>query len=253
MSDNDMFTEVTNTPETTQVATPPSSNADPFADKLNKITNEQGQPKYKDIDTALDALAASQQFIETLKAEKAEEQRLRIEQETELTKMGNINDFVNKLNPPAQTPEQVATPQTSTGLSAEEVSTLLQNQLQQRDAQSQQERNLSEVTQKLSEMYGDKSSSFIQQRATELGTTVTGLRELSQSNPKMALAILGNSVPKSNAPTQTSVNLPHTPSESNPIPKFDKGTTRGGLTSKEVAERFNQSKAYTNARLGVTS
>lgn len=252
MSDNDMFQEQTTTTETTEAVTPPSSTTDPFADKLNGIKNEQGQPKYKDVDTALEALAASQQFIEQLKAEKAEEQRLRIEREAELSKMGNIDDFVKKLNQPTQTQEQVETPQTSTGLSEEKVAELLQRELQNRDAQSAQSRNLNEVTQKLSEMHGDKSSAFIQKRATELGTTVTELKQLAMTNPKMALAALGTGTTKSSAPTQTSMNLPYTPSEDNPRPQFDRGTTRGGLTSKEVAERFRQSKAYTNKRLGVT-
>ena len=252
MSDNDMFNEQPQQ-EQPKVETPPTANSDPFADKLSAIKNEQGEPKYKDTETALEALSASQQFIERLKAEKAEEQRLRVELETKLTKLGSIDDFVKKLNPNTQTNERVETPQNSAGLSEEKVAELLQKHLAQRDQESQQTKNLSEVTQKLSELYGDKSAALIQQRAKELGTTAAGLRDLAKSNPKMALALLSTpSKAPAPAPSQTSMNLPYTPREDNPMPRFEKGTTRGGLSNAELAERFKQSKSYTNKRIGVT-
>lgn len=252
MSDNDMFQETTNTEQPKQTETPSSTSTDPFADKLSVIKNEQGQPKYKDVDTALEALAASQQFIEQLKAEKAEEKRLREEREAELVKMGGIDEFVKKLNPSTQTENKVETPQTSTGLSEEKVAELLEQKLAAREQESRGMTNLQEVTSKLSEVHGDKSSAFIQQRAKELGTTVTELKQLAMTNPRMALAALGEGKTSTPTPTQTSMNLPFKPSEENKPPQFERGTTRGGLTSKEVAERFAQSKAYTNKRLGVT-
>ena len=41
-----------------------------FADLLGSIKNERGEPKYKDVQTALDALKHSQDFIPQLKIEK---------------------------------------------------------------------------------------------------------------------------------------------------------------------------------------
>lgn len=250
MSDQDPFqtTPQTSTPE----ATPPSAPADPFVDKLSGITNEHGEPKYKDVETALDALKASQQFIEQLKKENAEQTRIREEREAELAKLGSIEDFVNRIKPAAPTNEPVVTPPASTGLSEEDVAKLLQKQLEQRDAQSQQEKNLTEVTQRLSELHGDKSSAVIQSRAKELGTTPSGLRQLASTNPAMALELLGaKSSTPTPAPSQSSVHLPHTPKDDNPMPVFEKSTTRGGLTSKEMAERFRKSREYTNKRIGV--
>jgi len=251
MSDSDIFQQ--QPPESTEppVATPPTAQTDPFADKLSSIKNEQGLPKYKDVPTALEALAASQQFIETLKQEKAQTSLELETARSELSKLGNIDDFVKKISPPAQAQEPSATPQVSTGLSEERVLTLLQQQIEQRDLQSQQNINLAEVTKTLSGVYGEKSSAVIQQKAKELGTTVEALKELSKDNPRMALALLGETPKPPNAPSQTSVNMPHTPQESNPIPVFQKGATRGGFTSKELQSMFNQSKAYTNKRIGV--
>ncbi len=45
----------------------PSDNV--FADQLASITNERGEPKYKDLPTALQALKHSQEYIPSLKQE----------------------------------------------------------------------------------------------------------------------------------------------------------------------------------------
>lgn len=256
MSDNDMFNQ-NSTPNTP--ATPEPGQDNLFDDKLKSIVNDQGQPKYADVDTALDALAASQKFIEKLKAEKAAEEAARqaIEDEknkleSDLEKMGSIDDFVKKLNPNAKPNEPAVTPPVNNGLSEEKVAELLQKQLEQRDVQSQQERNLTEVTNKLSEMYGDKSAEHIKQKAQELGTTTKGLKDLSMSNPTMALALLGTPAKSAPKPSQPStLNLTAKPNEDPTKPKWDKSATRGGFTSKEMAERWKESSAYTNKRLGL--
>ena len=251
MSDQDMFKEedTTNT-EPKQTETQSDAPTDPFADKLKEIVNEQGQPKYKDVETALKALKDSQQFIETLKNEKTQTSAELEQARAELARMGNIDDFVKKLNPAATTEEKVETPPATNGLSEEKVKQLLQEHLQQRDSQSQQTKNLAEVTQKLSEMYGDKSAEYIKQRAQELGTTVADLKTLSMTNPRLAIAALG--APKTKpAASQSSVNLPHNPALTNEAPKWERGATRGGLSNKELADRFRQAKEYTNKRIGL--
>lgn len=249
MSDQDMFN--TTPKETTPEVTPPAQ-PNPFDDKLKAITNEDGEPKYKDVDTALEALKASQQFIEQLKAEKAEETRKNEEARAELERLGNIESFVERVTKNAKPAEVVETPPTNSGLSEAEIAELVQKQLQQRDTQSQQEKNLEQVVKHLSETHGDKAPEFLKQRATELGTTVDQLKELSRSNPKLAMAAFG-SVAKapSTAPSQSSFTLSPKPSEDNPAPKWEKGATSGGLTDRELAERFRQSKEYTNKRIGL--
>ena len=75
-----------NTPNTDTNPNPAGSNPatapqDDVATMLQAIKNERGEPKYRDLSTALSALQASQEFIPTLKSqyetEKAEAQRLR--------------------------------------------------------------------------------------------------------------------------------------------------------------------------------
>ncbi len=254
MSDQDMFNQENKEQEVTpeQKETPSSSTDDIFADKLKKIVNERGEPKYKDVDTALEALNASQQFIETLKQEKSQADQELEQAKAKLEQMGNIDDFVKRVSPNAKAKEEEPTSPTTNSLSEERVQALLQEQFDRREQESRKASNLSEVTKKLSEVHGDKAAAFLKTKAEELGTTIEGLKELSSTNPKMALALLGSPASNKPKPSQpSSVNLPLNTDGDNVRPQFEKGTTRGGLTSKEMTERWKQSAAFTNKRIGL--
>ena len=80
-------------------ATPGNTQTDPFADKLQEIRNENGEPKYKDVETALSALKASQDYIKQLKGENQSWEEKYQSVKEELEKMGSIDDFVNRITP----------------------------------------------------------------------------------------------------------------------------------------------------------
>lgn len=249
MSDSDIFAQQQNQ----QVETPPIISNDPFADKLMGIKNENGEPKYKDVATALDALIASQQFIETLKSEKQqllqEKERLRIENE----EMASVNDLINRLNPPAEPPNTTVTA-VNKGLSEDDIAKLLEQKLAQRDQEKVRDQNLSLVIGQLSKVYGDQAGAHIQKRAQELNTTTDSLRELARANPQMALELLAvKSVKIPVTPSQSQIVPPHTPSDDNPVPSWDRGAARGGLSNKELLNRWKQSTAFTNKRIGLDS
>lgn len=121
--------------------TPPS---DPFADKLAGIKNENGEQKYKDLNTALEALSASQQFIPQLQNENAELKKQMEEMDAKLKQMGNIEDFVNRVSPnqPATPPAEPATPVQPQGLGEEEIAKLLDQRLDQRNQTQREPREL---------------------------------------------------------------------------------------------------------------
>lgn len=247
MSDQTMFNEPTQTQ-----ATPVTSQSDPFVDKLMAIRNENGEPKYKSVEAALDALAESQRFIETLKSEKRTVEEQLEAEKAERQKMGNIEDFVKKISPNAQPSPAPVTAGNAQGLSEERVAQLFQEQLQARERETTAQRNLDTVVSTLAQMHGDKASAFITQKAQELNTTPAALKELAKSNPTMALTLLGGAVVKTNAsPSQSSIVKPSNPSDPNPKPTYERGIARGGLSNKELLERFNASKAYTNKRIGL--
>ena len=248
MSDPTIFDDGTNQP--TPVVTTPVSQSNPFVDKLMAIRNEKGEAKYKSVEDALDALAASQQFIETLKTEKKTVQEQLDAASAELAKRATLEDFVNKLKPTAAPATPSATPSTDAGLSEERVAQLLENTLQKREREAAEQRNLDGVVGKLSEQHGDKAVEFIKQRATELNTTPAALKELAKANPTMALTLLGAGSVKTNvSPSQPSLNgVPKTLSADDK-PKV--GLARGGYSNKELAEHFQRSKVQTNKRLGL--
>lgn len=248
MSDQTLFDEQNkDTPET-----PANPQTDPLADLLREIRNEQGEQKYKDIPTALKALANSQQFIRQLQEEKrsVEEEKERVR--AELEKMGTIDDYVKRLQPNNATADQPKeTPKGDGGLSEERVAQLLEERLTARERQAVATANLSQVETHLKQTHGERAAEFLKQRASELNISVTDLKELAMKTPSAALALLGGEVKKPVVPSQSSVIPPRQAPDDNPFPQFERSVVHGGLTNEELKDRWKQAKAYTHKRLKV--
>lgn len=248
MSDQDIFDDTNSNSE----ATPPVRSDDPFSDKLKEIKNEQGEQKYKDIDTALEALKASQEYIKELKAKTDATAQEKEQLRAELEKMGSIDDFVNRISPAAAPKDKnEATPPVNTGLSEEKVAELIQKQLQSAEQSSQQQKNLETVVGELSNVYGDKVAEHIKQRAEELGTTPSELKELAKQNPKLALVALKGEAKTTSTPSQSSQSSTFVQKDVNEKPVFEKGVTQGGFTNQQLADRWREVGKYTHKRLGV--
>lgn len=248
MSDQDVFGDNNNP---TPAGDPSTSQNDPFADQLSVIKNENGEPKYKDVGTALEALNSSQQFIGTLKSEKATIEQELANAKAELAKMGSIEDFVNKISPNAEPNGDPVTPETSGGLSEEKVAQLLDQRLQAQSAKAAEDANLTSVIESLSSVHGDKTAEHIKTKAAELKITPAALKEMAKTNPTVALTLLGGGNQTSSAPAQSTTIPPMTKPDDNSPPVFERGVARGGYTNKELVEMFRQSKEHTNKRLGL--
>jgi hypothetical protein len=254
-----MFDESqTNNKNTNKQETPASHSDDPFSDKLSAITNERGEPKYKDVDTALEALKESQQFIEQLKAEKQQVEQEKREREEQLAKMGSIEDFVNRVSPNAQPKkEDELTDEVPKGLSEEKVAELVQAKLQEQETQKTAKQNLETVMSKLSEVHGDQAAAHVKQVAEKLNTTPAALKEMAMSNPTLAITVLGGGSSNSTAPaaSHSTRSSPYGQQDNNEKPTVErgKGAARGGLTEDEVRSLWKKSTEYTNKRLGVQS
>lgn len=248
MSDQDIFTSQTQNP---LEATPPVVSTDPFADKLNQIKNDRGEPKYKDVATALDALVASQNFISTLTLEKQTIAQENAQYKQKLEEIGNIEDLIKRVNPTAVPPSPAVTPASPQVVSEEVIVNAVQGILSQREKQQAQSANLNAVISAVTKQYGDQAGAHIRQRAAELGTTTDALREMAAQSPVVALELLiGKS--KGTVTPSLSQNVP--PREipnTNEYPKHERGAARGGLTNKELVSRWKQSVDYTNKRIGL--
>ena len=127
MSQENIFnSEQTTAPQ--QQAQQPSTQQPAFNDLLASITNEKGEPKYRDVPTAMDALKHSQAFIAQLKAEKdalaAEKALLASENE----KLKTVEETVFKL-----TSQQQQQTTTSPVITEEVVASLVQDTLNKRE------------------------------------------------------------------------------------------------------------------------
>lgn len=247
MSDQDVF-------ENKPGETPPTPNDNPWEDKLTSIVNESGEPKYKDVETALDALKASQDHIKRIEEENKTLKSKNQEMDVELAKMGSIDDFVNRIATPAQPKPTEETPPKVETLSEDKVAEMLQATLANQRMQEVQEANVAKVTAALVEAHGDQANAFISQKAKELDTTPAALKEMAKSNPTVVLNLLGGGGKSKEAPApQLSAKQSPTQLQEDGPPKFEKGVARGGFTNKELVDRWKQVAEYTNKQLGVES
>lgn len=186
---------------------PPASSDNMFADQLASITNERGEPKYKDAQTALDALKHSQQYIPQLKQEN-ETLRAELEQLREqVSKFGNIEETLERLSAQQSSQEQ---PPAQQGMTPEQIQEMLEQQLTQREQQRTAQQNAQRVSDAIAQRYGDKAREAVAQRAQEMGTTAERLGQLAAENPDMVLALFDAQPrsPQGKPTTGSSVSIP---------------------------------------------
>lgn len=251
-----MFTDgekETPTQETKQNSgDPTTSSTNPFEDKLKGIVNEKGEQKYKDLESALEALKHSQEFIpQVLNEKKTVEQKL-LELEQELEKRKSVEEAVEQLlgkTTPAQKEEGTTAPKTS-GLDEDKVRQLLEGMLDQRTQSEKQDANLRTVVTQLTEKYGEQAKEVIRTRAAELGTTPTELEKIARQNPNMALTLLGGVELKSSAPSKpTQTTQRKTPTDDLPPPS--KKLITGGARREDIMNEWNAIKGSVYKKYGV--
>lgn len=248
MSDQDIFNQEQPKPN---AETLPPVQEDLFGDKLNKIVNENGLPKYKDVNTALDALIASQQFISTLTTEKKSMQEENELLKQKLEEIGDVEDLINRVRPNADTPPKVETKTAPSVVSEEVIANTVQDILSKREREASQNTNLNTVISAVTKQYGDQAGAHIRKRAEELGTTTDALRAMAMTQPHVAMEVLVGKTSKSVTPSRSQTVPPHVVPNDNEYPEVKRGVARGGYSNKELAEVWNKSKEYTNKRIGL--
>jgi hypothetical protein len=226
---------------------PAHSSASP-EDLLLTIKNESGEPKYKTVQDALNALAHSQAFIPTLMTEKKTlEQELATLRE-QASKAASIEEVLAKLTANNdKKPDEVTPP--ASGLSAEAVADLVRKELQAVSQNTQQKTNYDTVQNTLKQKFGEKTKEAVASKAQELGTTPEQLGELAKSNPAMVLALFNSAKSSVTPTTPSSVNLPRTPADTGLEPP--KKSLLLGATSRDQKEYMQQVKAAVYKRHNV--
>tara|TARA_R100000687_G_C6447977_1_gene163778 strand:- start:788 stop:1624 length:837 start_codon:yes stop_codon:yes gene_type:complete len=228
-----------------------ASSGDVFADQLASIKNERGEPKYKDLPTAIEALKHSQEYIPQVKQEnetlKQELDRLK----AELEQRGSLEETVERLTA-RQREEAAPSPQEMQGLTPEQVEELLEQRLTQREQRLKAQANETQVSEAITAKYGEKAREVVQSKAQEYGMTPAEMQQWAAKNPKAVLALFEvKPTPQGNKPSSSSVNIPPVrPNDSNELQPPEKSLLRGA-SMKDQMEYMRRVRESTNKRLGI--
>jgi hypothetical protein len=245
--------------QATQPNTPASQGGDELNTKLASIMNEQGEPKYKDLATALDALKASQDFIPSLKNEVSQRDqelallRSQIAESTgktqaqeEFVRLLQQSQQPQQVQPQSQAPQQLGNP------AAVDVNSLVQAAFQAHHQQTLAEKNLNEVNSVLASQYGNKAVEHLTNKALELGTTTQALQEMAKTNPTMALTLLGTVRPKTNMSYGGSNTAGFAPAPAATL-QAPKESLLMGAKSSQVSDFMRQIQAEVYREHGINS
>ena len=223
--------------------TPNDQSGNSFADLLGTIKNERGEPKYRDLNTAIDALKHSQDFIPQLKSEnetlKSELEQLR----AEVQKLSAVKETVERLT--SQRTEQQNT--TTNQFDESTVANLINRTLTQREAEAIQKANVSTVVKTIQEKFGADAEKVFYTKAQEMGMRPEQINKLASESPQAVFALLGLNVATSQqrvtSPTGSAVNTTGLqPQQSTFIGRNASGWQIGSTTSELRAESENAKK-----------
>jgi hypothetical protein len=155
-----------------------------FNERLSTIVDDRGEPKYKDVFTALEALNHSQRYIKTLEEENKLHRETKMEKDTLEQAFSTISAKNNQQEPTK-----------TEGVDAEQLKQMIAESLKEEKTKEIQESNKLTVSNSLIQKYGnaEKAKQAYQNKADELGIDVTTLVELAASSPKAVLAYFGSS------------------------------------------------------------
>lgn len=235
-----------NNPQETPEQSPSSNSPDAlFADQLQQIKNEKGEPKYADPQTALEALKHSQEYIPQLKSQLEEKDRLLQEAMAKLEASKKVEDLLQGQAPQAEQQSTPAEPQADVG----NLDELINKALVERELKAQQDSNYRQVTEALNAKFGAQANAEIIKKAQELGTTVERLKQIAHESPQMVLAHFSANTPTP-APLTGGRQIPAKAPEFE-LPKPTKSLLSGAKASEQADHMASIRKAIW-AKHGIT-
>jgi len=173
--------------------------------------------KYSDVNKALESIPHAQEHISRLEEELAAA-RAKIEATTSIEE--TLKSF--------QSQKEQDTP-TSQPIDPNEIDSLIEQKLTQKEVARVQSANMDSVASKLVEQFGDKDKAeeAFDNKAKELGVDVSYLNNLAATSPKAVFQLFGTNVKaQSSTATTSSVNTEvfnSTSNKSKPIPQVLSG------------------------------
>tara|TARA_Y100001951_G_C11298065_1_gene277586 strand:+ start:37811 stop:38599 length:789 start_codon:yes stop_codon:yes gene_type:complete len=222
---------------------------DPYADLLTGIVNERGEPKYRDIPTALKALGHSQEYIANLQRENDELKKRQDAEKAEEDRIAQIEESLRRLAESQQSDQP--TPQEFKGLTEEQIDSLLQSRLSQHEQQKVASANIEKVSQAIRSQYGDKTQETVAQKAAAYGLSPQEFEQMAAKSPQMVLDIFGIKPQQNKQSFSSSVNIPPIkPNEEPSLTPPEKSLMRGA-TDKEAMDYMKKVRQEVYRRHGI--
>jgi transcriptional regulator with XRE-family HTH domain len=186
---NSIFDSNSSVTPTTPAGSNPANVVQPNAvdTMLQNIKNERGEPKYKTLEDALNALKHSQEYIPQLSQKIAEKDSELEAARQAASKVAQLEDVVRNLTQ-ASTPSANTTPQ---GMTAEQVAELVNSTLSRKQQEEVATSNTNKVAQIVASKFGAEAESKFYGKAEELGMSKSEFNTLAAKNPKAVLSLLG--------------------------------------------------------------
>jgi hypothetical protein len=165
----------------------------PQGDYLNALVGED--KKFKSVEDLAKGKLESDQFIQRLQQEN---EGIREELKTRVT----LQEFMDQMNQQAKQVPQKAAEETpsafeqapaepqKSGISPEDLESLLEKKLSEREQISNSQRNLKQVTAKLNEVFGPSYISEVKKKAAELGVGEKFFDNLAKTQPNAFLKLM---------------------------------------------------------------
>lgn len=189
MTDTNQEQEATTVPEE-QVASP-------YDELLASITNEEGKPKYRNVEDALRGNQHAQEHIRNLENDnrKVKEEYNRME---ELVRQLSEKEEQAKTNESAATPAESESPQPDASLNFDTMYEQFKQRMSAEEQQKRAEANKQKALESVQAKYADKSADFLKEKAAELSVSTDFLLDMAATSPtafNKALGLDGTSKP----------------------------------------------------------
>jgi len=205
---------------------------------LSEIKNERGEPKYKTLPEALNALRHSQEYIPTLTSQLSQKDAELASARAEAARVAELERVVQELT--QRTPTGSTTP---AGLTAEQIADLVERNMETVKAKDVAKQNTALVAASLQAALGTEAESKYNAKAAELGMSVMELNALTARSPKAVLAMfsVASAPVKTGSPTHSTVNTTGlTPSQETFISR-NKDSVVIGSTHQDTMREFHNS------------
>lgn len=229
MSDQDVFNNENGENNTTPLNNENQEQGSSVEDLLKSITRPDGSQKYPDVETALKALSSSQEHIANLELERSNERKKLEELEAKISKVDNIEQSVDELLSKIQQRQE-----TPAAVDPDEIANLVKKTIEQDKQMSARVSNRQEVSKTLQERFGDKTAEVVEAMAKENGLTREELGTLSETKPKLVLALFNKTTNSQSSTTPPSHHSIAPKAQEDELKRPEKSLLSGATTQDQV-------------------